>query len=212
MTLGTASAPVVDRKARRHEAARAEILAAAWVLVRQVGLGGLSLKDLAAAVGMRAPSLYSYFDSKHAIYDAMFKQGWEEMARRDDILDEAPGPAAFKARVRAFLSFCTEDPARYQLLFQRTLPGFTPSAESYAVAEQVLDRAYRGLAANGITSQAHRDLYTSWTSGLADQQLANDPGGDRWVRLADEASDMFLAHVLPGGGGNPRRTQTTKER
>ena len=211
MALGTSPVPATGRKARRHEAARAEIVAAAWMLVRRVGLGGLSLKDLAASVGMTAPSLYSYFDSKYAIYDAMFKQGWEEMARRDDILDDTPGPAPFKARVRAFLSFCTEDPARYQLLFQRTLPGFTPSAESYAVAEQVLDRAYRALAANGITSQAHRDLYTSWTSGLADQQIANDLGGDRWVRLADEASDMFLAHVLPRGPG-PGRAQTTTER
>ena len=33
------------------------------------------MRDLAAAVGMRAPSLYQYFDSKLAIYDAMFGQG-----------------------------------------------------------------------------------------------------------------------------------------
>jgi hypothetical protein len=32
-------------------------------------------------------------------------------------------------------------------------------------------------------------------TGLTDQQLSNDPGGDRWARLLDEAVDMFLAHL-----------------
>jgi AcrR family transcriptional regulator len=192
MALGS---PTRDRRAERHEATRNEILDAAWALARQEGLGGLSLRDLAAAVGMQPPSLYSYFESKNAIYDAMFKRGYEELAGRDEVFDPAPDAAAFRSRVREFLRFCIEDPARYQLLFQRTLPGFTPSADSYAVSQRVLERAYEGLAAAGITSQAHRDLFTALTSGLADQQIANDPGGDRWLRLADEAADMMLAHA-----------------
>jgi AcrR family transcriptional regulator len=192
MPLGS---PVRDRRAERHEATRSEILDAAWVLARRDGLAGLSLRDLASAVGMQAPSLYSYFDSKHAIYDALFKRGYEELARRDAAFDPAPGAAAFRSRTRAFLLFCTEDPARYQLLFQRTLPGFTPSDDSYAASVRVLERAYAGLAAAGITTDAHRDLFTAMALGLADQQLANDPGGDRWLRLVDEAADMLLAHV-----------------
>ena len=107
----------------------------------------------------------------------------------------SPAADAFRARARAFVSFCTEDPARYQLLFQRTLPGFSPSEDSYAVSVRVLQRAYDALAAAGITSDAHRDLFTAVALGLADQQLANDPGGDRWLRLVDEAADMLLAHV-----------------
>jgi AcrR family transcriptional regulator len=187
--------PVRDRKTERHQATRLEILDAAWALARSVGLAGLSLREVAEAVAMRPPSLYSYFDSKNAMYEAMFRQGYEEMARRDAIFDPTPGVEPFKSRVKAFLKFCTEDPARYQLLFQRTLPGFTPSPETYAVAERVLGRAYEALAAAGVNTQEHRDLYTAWTSGLADQQIANDPGGNRWLRLADQASDMFLAHV-----------------
>jgi hypothetical protein len=31
-----------------------------------------------------------------------------------------------------FVEFCVEDPTRHQLLFQRTVPGFEPTAESYA--------------------------------------------------------------------------------
>jgi hypothetical protein len=71
----------------------------------------------------------------------------------------------------------------------------TTSEESYALAVRMLERAYEALAASGVTTPAHRDLYTAFTSGLADQQIANDPGGDRWLRLTDDACEMFLAHV-----------------
>src|SRR5205814_846853 len=74
--------PIRDRRAERREATKAEILDAAWELVRAEGLAALSLRDLAAKVGMQAPSLYSYFDSKHAIYDAMFLQGNLELMAR----------------------------------------------------------------------------------------------------------------------------------
>jgi AcrR family transcriptional regulator len=189
---------------------RAEILDAAWALARSEGLAGISLRDLANAVGMQPPSLYSYFDSKNAIYDAMFRQGYEVMAERDGIFNPAAGADVFKDRVRAFLGFCTEDPARYQLLFQRTLPGFQPSEESYALAVRLLARAYDALAASGVTTPAHRDLYTAFTSGLADQQIANDPGGDRWLRLVDQACDMFLAYVGQTAPETPDKKGSTR--
>jgi AcrR family transcriptional regulator len=44
----------------------------AWQLARERGLSQLTLRDIAHQVGMRAPSLYSHFESKNAIYDAMF--------------------------------------------------------------------------------------------------------------------------------------------
>ena len=67
-----------DRKAERREATRAEILEAAGELIREHGVAGLSLRDLGQKVGMRAQSLYSYFESKEAIYYALFGQGCRE--------------------------------------------------------------------------------------------------------------------------------------
>ena len=37
-------------------------------------MAGLSLRELAARVGMRAPSLTPYFASKNAIHDATYRQ------------------------------------------------------------------------------------------------------------------------------------------
>jgi AcrR family transcriptional regulator len=190
--------PNRDRRAERREATRAEILEAAWELAREQGLGGLSLRDIAARIGMRPPSLYWYFDSKHAIYDAMFADGNRVLLERmesEDRPDEAR--AALRSRARIFVEFCAEDPARAQLLFQRTIPDFEPSPESYALAIEVVERGRAQFAAAGVTDPARFDLWTALVSGLASQQSANDPGGDRWLRLIDDAVEMFANHVLP---------------
>jgi hypothetical protein len=31
-------------------------------------------------------------------------------------------------------------------------------------------------------------------TGLVDQQIANEPGGDRWTRLVEDAVRMLLSH------------------
>lgn len=187
--------PKRDRRAERREATRAEILDAAWSLVGEHGLAGLSLRDLAAAIGMRAPSLYSYFESKHAIYDAMFAQGAREYLEQQALLPRTDDPVTDIARgLEFYVSFSMTNPARHQLLFQRTIPGFIPSRESYALAVQGLEAARERLVAHGMDDDAALDMLTALGSGLANQQLANDPGGDRWSRLAREAAEMFHAH------------------
>ena len=58
---------MADKVAQRREAKVASIVAAAWKLAREHGIAGVSLHALAREVGMRQPSLYEYFDSKHAL-------------------------------------------------------------------------------------------------------------------------------------------------
>ena len=152
------------------------------------------MRDLGARVGMRAQSLYAYFPSKHAIYDAPFAAANHELLDRVTVSPPASDPVEWLRRhARVFLDFCGEDPVRYQLLFQRTIPGFVPTAESYAPAVAVLDDARSALGACGITEPRGFDTWTAVTAGLAGQQNSNEPGGDRWVRLADE-----VIHMLPG--------------
>src|SRR3954454_13202046 len=75
------------RRESRAEMTRREITDAAWALVREQGLAALTMRELGARVGMRAQSLYVYFPSKHAIYDALFGEasrdvvaGWRAAA------------------------------------------------------------------------------------------------------------------------------------
>jgi AcrR family transcriptional regulator len=193
---------VDDPRARRREATMQRILEAAWELAEEQGLAGISLRDLAAKVDLRQPSLYSYFDSKHELYDAMFSQGCEQLiaAMRERPFSTDPRKVV-KEMARRFATLGAENPARSQLLFQRTIPGFEPSAASYALAQELLDNAKKRLAAVGLTKQRHLDMYTALLSGVVNQQLANDPGGTRWVRLVDDMTDMFLEHTLANGKG-----------
>lgn len=188
--------PTRDRRAERREAVIAEILEAAWEITRAEGLAGLSLRDLAARIGMRPPSLYWYFDSKLAIYDAMFVQGNRELLARITAQEWPRDPrAALRLGARLFVEFSMEDVQRYQLLFQRTIPNFEPSAEAYAIAMQVYDRMRERFAASGLGGARAFDIWTALVSGLSAQQIANDPGGDRWLRLIDEVVEMYVDHA-----------------
>ena len=187
---------MTDRRARRHEETRQEILAAAWTLAREQGLTGWSLREVAAAVDMRAPSLYGYFDSKDAIYDAMFTAGYRELLATIDATERGGDDVTALTRTaRAFIGFCVADAARFQLLFLRVIPGFTPSPAAYGLAEEVMDRLRDELATAGITDARTIDLCTALTTGLASQQLSNEPGGQRWTRLVDDAVALLLART-----------------
>ena len=190
-----------DRRAERTAATRREILDAAWEQVRADGLASLVMRDLGARVGMRAQSLYGYFPSKHAIYDAMFAESNQELLRRLANLAATNPEQEVRERARVFLHFCVEDPVRYQLLYQRTIPRFEPSPEAFAPAVEVLDGARAALRRCGVTDDRAVDAWTAVTQGLAAQQDANEPGGDRWTRLVDEITDMYLQHYVPKGRG-----------
>jgi AcrR family transcriptional regulator len=190
--------PRRDRIAERREATRAEILEAAWELAQEQGLAAFTLRDLAERVGMRAPSLYTHFESKHAIYDAMFGQAWsdyEQVALAElPKLPQAPR-AAFRRSARMFFDFMVANPARHQLMNQRTIPGFEPSADSYAPAVRVLELGQQLGRDLGLTDPADFDIATAIIDGLINQQLANDPGGTRWSALLDRAVDIWADGV-----------------
>jgi AcrR family transcriptional regulator len=192
------TAGIADWREARRRAAQDAIIDAAWSLVVEEGLAGLSLRDLARRAGITAPTVYAYFDSKNAIYDAMFGRAATEFAEKmAEPFDSDDPREVLKASARRFSQFCTNSPAHYQLLFQRTIPGFEPSPESYAPAVGSLELARGRLALNGITEARHLDMWTALITGLVDQQVSNNPGGDRWTRLIDETVDMFLAHCKP---------------
>jgi AcrR family transcriptional regulator len=187
--------PNRDRLAERRAATRREIVDAAWEVARAQGLAQLTLRDIAGRVGMKAPSLYSHVDSKNAIYDAMFAQSWNECREVMTAMDARCPPdlrGTLQLYAHTFFDFSVSDLTRFQLMNQRTIPGFEPSPEAYAPAVLVMQGLRDQLARHGITAAEDIDLYVALIGGLADAQLANDPGGDRWARLLDRAVDMYL--------------------
>jgi AcrR family transcriptional regulator len=187
-----------DRRRRRHDVRRANIVAEAWELARRDGLAAISLRDLAERVDLRQPSLYAYFDSKLALYDAMYADGHRQMleqARALPQIDDAR--EALVDFVEFCVRFATDDVVRHQLLFQRTIPGFKPSPTSRELAREFLDIGRDRLLAVGGIDVAHGDgfVFTGIVAGFTNQQVFNDPNGDRWLLLVRRAMEMFLADV-----------------
>ena len=148
-------------RAEQRERTRAAILAAAWEIAHESGIAELSLREIARRVGMQAPSLYTHFDSKGAILDAMFVQAYETLDRRLlDVSIDGEAEAALVRAMREWVAFCLEDVARYQLLYTRVLPGWEPSTEAYGAAVASYERMRTQLAEIGITEQEDLDLWT----------------------------------------------------
>ena len=201
-------APAATWKETRRRAAQAAIVEAAWQLAREDGLPGLSMRELARRAGVTTPTLYAYFDSKYDIYDAMFGDAAADFAGHMSapFTFDSKHPAEHLAEgLRRFVEFCTTDVPRYQLLFQRIIPGFEPSADSYAYAVEALEGTRRRLAAIGVTRPEQIDIWTALVTGLVDQQISNEPGGDRWIRLSGEVVEMFLSYCMKSSPQNRSR-------
>jgi len=209
--LGT---PIRDRKAERRAETRREILDAAWVIAREHGLNQLTLRDVAARVGMQAPSLYTHFDSKLAIYDAMFAQAWldyEEMLPGLDasLPEDDPREAAYLIG-RHFYDYAADDLPRHQLMNQRIIPGFEPTPDSYAHSLRVFEHARVQICALGDVDDDHFDLFVVLIAGLTNQHHANDPGGSRYATLVRRAIAMWSDAV--GLPPSPvRRSSSTRK-
>jgi AcrR family transcriptional regulator len=187
---------VIGAVEARRQAKTGTIVAAAWELARTNGFGGVTLRAVARVVGMRQPSLYVYFDSKDALFDAMFADGNTKLYERLESLKLPRNPtAALKMFMRAFVNFALEDAARYLLLFQRPIPSYQPSAESYATAERVLARAVEVVRAAGVEDDGDVDCFIAMIAGLLNAQMSNDPGGTRWTRHLDRMIDLHLNNV-----------------
>jgi AcrR family transcriptional regulator len=186
--------PKRDRKAERREATRQEILGAAWEIAHEGGLTSVTLREIAARIGMQPPSLYSHFASKKAIYDAMFGQAWRDFCtvlEREAASFPADPRGRLVALATTYFDFATSDLERHQLMDMPMLRDFTPSEEAYQPAVECYEVMRSVLSEIGIRQQADLDIYTALTGGFVNQQLANEPKGDRWRVLLPRAISLF---------------------
>src|SRR5438093_2542756 len=116
MTPGNAPERV-DRRARRRQETIEEILDIAEAVMTEEGLNGLSLAEVARRLGVQPPSLYKYFPSLTAVYDALFERGMVALVTvmRKAAADSAPGLPALAAALEAAGRFTLDRPALGQL-------------------------------------------------------------------------------------------------
>jgi AcrR family transcriptional regulator len=178
----------VDRRHRRRQETIEEVLDTAAAIMAEQGAGGLSIGEIARRMGIRPPSLYVYFPSKHALYDALFARGARlVLATMERLEASLPAGASLEQRLQIsaamFVRWSVEHQAYSQLLFWRPVPGFTPSPEAYQPAVRLLEFT-QGYFAESQSSGLLRadvaveEIVRDWTivvSGVISQQLSNLP-------------------------------------
>jgi AcrR family transcriptional regulator len=205
-----------DRRLLRRQQTIEEALDAAVAIMEEAGVGGLSMSEIARRLGMRQPSLYKYFPSLHAVYDALFARGLQRsgaaiQAAVQAALQQGPsGVVTIRAAGRALVRWAVENPALAQLLYWRPVPGFAPTAVTFAPSVRLMEQLRAAFAAAVQAGELHPSaasdeaprLFTIVLSGLISQQMANEPGAGydsgMFTSLTDAALEMFFArYALP---------------
>jgi len=174
-----------DRRARRRQETIEEILAIADDVMTEEGVNGLSLSEVARRLGVKPPSIYKYFDSLRAIYDALFERGQRTHLEimRTAMARAEPGLDALAAGLEASCRWALAHSAMAQLLFWRPVPNFEPTPEAMApsvemvqLQRQALADAARGQLGPGADSDEALWITSVLVSGVLGQAMANEPG------------------------------------
>jgi len=228
----TSVSTTLDRRQRRRQETIAEVVDVAAKIMAEQGVVGLSVGEVARRMGIRPPSLYVYFPSKHALYDALFARGAQEVLDhvRSDDLGRSEGQRLDEVLLHVaetFVRWSVEHPAYTALLFWRPVPGFAPSAEAYAPAVELVEltrarfadlQDHGLLRADAEIDEVQRD-WTVLISGVISQQLSNAPGEPlaegRFTSALPTLVAMFARHygaVTPTTSLHPKENRRVRTR
>jgi AcrR family transcriptional regulator len=174
-----------ERQQRNHQEMTNVILDAARAVMREQGVAALNLQEVARRVGIRAPSLYNYFPSKLALYEALFALGMKMYRQRLEATLSQYGATweGLQHMMEGYLAFALENPELYQLLFERPVPGFVPSADGIEESVKLLENSQQavregilaGTLMSPLSAEVTTNLIIALTHGVTSQHLANEP-------------------------------------
>lgn len=178
------------------------IVQAAADLIETHGADGVSLSAVGAALGVKAPSLYRYFDNKTALLRAVNQQTAAHLTSALVEATEAePDPAAkVMAMFRAYRTFAHAHPALYSLAY---LSGSPDLRVGEAVAEQFGASMQSVIAAVVGADRALPVLRAAWAlaHGFVALELAGlfeREGGAGLDTAYDEAVSLFVGGIRLG--------------
>ncbi|WP_280262574.1 TetR/AcrR family transcriptional regulator [Nocardia wallacei] len=184
-----------------HGDLRAAVLRRAEATLRESGVDGLSLRQLARDLGVSHAAPSRHFRDRQALLDALALAGFERLATAfAEAATAGPFPERMHAVARAYLRFAVDNPALLALMFARK---HSPTASS-AMAEAV-GRAFAVPIALITEAQARGEVVPgdpvriglSCTASL--QGLAAFVGtGFVGTDTADELLSEMITHLMNG--------------
>jgi len=212
---GTRGLSVRERRQRNHDEMRAGVLSVARDIMREQGAAALSLNEIARRVGITPPALYTYFPSKMALYDVLYRTGIrlfceaEEELRRTMAPDWARVHAWFAQRV----ALAEAHPDLYHLVFDVPIPGFVPSPESLEEVRHLYDATVHDIAElieagsmrPNLPPEQATDLLIAMRLGIVAAHIGKHrqlPPPERLARLVPEAVAILRAAWEPTNNGS----------
>jgi AcrR family transcriptional regulator len=199
-----------DRRARRRQETIEEILDIAVEVMSEQGVNGLTLSEVARRLGVQQPSLYKYFRSIAAVYDALFERA---AAANLDVLREAmahgePGLDALTTGLEASGRWVLHNQALAQLLFWRPVPNFQPSTEAFAPSQEIASIQQQAIADAVAAGQLGPDaledagyVVSILIKGVLTQAMTNEPhldwGEGRFTRTFPRLMTLLPAAYPP---------------
>lgn len=123
---------------------------AAYAQVAEAGMAALSLRQVAASVGVAHRSLYNHFDNREALLDAVAAEGFRRLAAA-----VAPMPDA-RRFTDAYLRFALAHPRIYALMNSRPHGSMKDNPPLQTAAHLVITEAMRVFCHDGQDSEARR--------------------------------------------------------
>jgi len=204
------------RSKRSTPLTRDAIVGAAREMLDTADLDSLSLRRLAAALGVTAPALYAHVEDKGDLLAAVAEQGFAELVDAFDAVDADDPVDRLLGYSRAYVDKAVSDPEVFKVMFIFR-PGMVPLPDvdnELPAATAAFDRPIETIAAAIAAGEIHPDrdpvltALTLWTTahGVASVLLLGSSGGR--VVLPDNADaliDDVLEVTLAGLRQPPRR-------
>jgi len=208
--MSGATATIPRRRARnpRGEGARLreELVAAASAMVAETGdASELSLRGVARAVGIAAPSIYAHFPDLDHLKLAVVERAFSRFAEiRDEASAEIEDPVqALLARCRAYCRFALENPGPYRFMFSHQTPGGSPVAMAafHTLGDSIVNCQVDGLST--ASDRPERLAAQVWAAlhGLVILRL-NAPEFP-WPAPLEQMADDAVTRLVGLSGGPP---------
>lgn len=112
-----------ERKERDRQEMREMILAAAKKLFIQKGFEHVTIRRIADAIEYSPATVYLYFTDKVSIFCALQEIGFQELYRRQQVLNAIKNPAEkLRACGKIYIDFAMENQEMYDLMFIMSAP------------------------------------------------------------------------------------------
>jgi AcrR family transcriptional regulator len=180
-------------------ATRERILAAGTRAFAKGGFHSTSLKEVAAAAGMRAPSLLHHFASKEALFDAVIRRAYTQIEEPLAQALSSGGPREILARVLETLAaFETEHRELLGVLNAEVLgPGRHGLAAIRDTMLPLVERVEAAVrAASDVRLNANAPIRAALLHVLAARAVRSNLGELAPELLGSEAQERKLAAVL----------------